>query len=315
MKLVSPRTLLASLLGCTFVVMKVMTFDGLPDMFWIIFIGYMSVKGLGTAFSQKAYDEDVKKARQGKVLYCDLFGKFAYVAADIPFVLIFLACLLAMVCPVTTLLRVILSVLLLIALGYAIWLCWYVSRHKRLRMENGEWEAGVLSPEDEKAWKQSNLWHSIILGIVVALGAFYLIFGDPRIYLNNAKLKKALSTLDSDSATLEEVVPFEWTSVYTFDPYTSIDHIEWVTGSKSPALKESVSEGMTHVVFTNRGQVVASVCAYPTSIGYYLEFTGGKNTYYGYLDGGYSQIEYGDEIVFEVMQDEGFVKLFARVAE
>lgn len=28
MKLVSPKTLLASLLGCTFVVMKVMTFDG-----------------------------------------------------------------------------------------------------------------------------------------------------------------------------------------------------------------------------------------------------------------------------------------------
>ena len=68
MKLVSPRTLLASLLGCTFVVMKVMTFDGLPDMFWIIFIGYISVKGLVTAFSQKAYDEDVKKARQGTVL-------------------------------------------------------------------------------------------------------------------------------------------------------------------------------------------------------------------------------------------------------
>ena len=31
MKLVSPKTLLASLLGCTFVVMKVMTFDGLVE--------------------------------------------------------------------------------------------------------------------------------------------------------------------------------------------------------------------------------------------------------------------------------------------
>ena len=141
------------------------------------------------------------------------------------------------------------------ALGYAIWLCWYVSRHKRLRMENGEWGLGVLSAEEENAWKQSNLWHSIILGIVVVLGIFYLIFGDPRIYLNNAKLKKALSTLDSGSATLEEIVPFEWTTVYTFDPYTSIDRIEWVTGSKSSVLKESVSEGMTHVVFTNRGHL------------------------------------------------------------
>lgn len=210
MKLVSPKTLLASLLGCTFVVIKVITFDGLSDMFWIILIGYLSVKGLITAFSQEAYDEDVKQAQQGKVLYCDLFGKFAYVAADIPILLILLACLLAVVCPLTTLLRVILIGLLLMALGYAIWLCWYVSRHKRLRMKNGEWGTGVLSAEHEKAWKQSNLWHSIILGIVVALGVFYLIFGNPKIYLNNAKLTKALSTLDSNSATLEEIVPFKW---------------------------------------------------------------------------------------------------------
>lgn len=27
----------------------------------------------------------------------------------------------------------------------------------------------------------------------------------------------------------------------------------------------------------------------------------------------YSHIEYGDEIVFEVMQDDGFVRLYARV--
>ena len=315
MKLGSPKTLLVSLLGCAFVIVKVMHFDGLLDLVWIIFLGRVSVKGLVTAFSQKAYDEDMKQAQQVKILYCDLFGKFAYVAGDIPIFLILLAGLLAVVCPVTTLLRVILVGLLLIALGYAIWFCRCVSRHIRLRMENGEWGTGVLSAEDEKAWRQSNLWHGIILGIAVAVGAFYLIFGDPKIYLNNAKLEKALSALDSDSATLEEIVPFEWTTVYTFDPYTSIDRIEWVTSSKSPALKESVSEGMTHVVFTNRGQVVASVCAYPTSIGYDLEFTGGENTYYDYPDGGYSHIECGDEIVFEVMQEEGFVKLYACVAE
>lgn len=75
MKLVSPKTLLASLLGCTFVVMKVMTFDGLVDMFWIIFIGYLTVKAIVTAFSQEAYDEDIRQAQQGKVLYRDLFGK------------------------------------------------------------------------------------------------------------------------------------------------------------------------------------------------------------------------------------------------
>ena len=68
-------------------------------------------------------------------------------------------------------------------------------------------------------------------------------------------------------------------------------------------------------VFTNRGRVVASVCTHPASTGYYLSFTGGENTYYSYSDGGYSHIEYGDEIVFEVMQDDGFVRLYARVEE
>ncbi|MFQ9452699.1 MAG: hypothetical protein ACLR0R_03940 [[Ruminococcus] lactaris] len=190
MKLVSPKTLLASLLGCTFVVMKVMTFDGLVDMFWIIFIGYLTVKAIVTAFSQEAYDEDIRQAQQGKVLYRDLFGKFAYIAADVPILLILLAGLLASVCSATTLLRATLIGLLLIAVGYAIWFSWYVSKHKRLRMKNGEWGTGILSTEDEKAWKRSNLWHGIILGITGVLFALYLIFGDLRIYFNNAKLEK-----------------------------------------------------------------------------------------------------------------------------
>ena len=250
---------------------EVMTFDGLVDMFWIILIGYLTVKAIVTAFSQEAYDEDIRQAQQGKVLYRDLFGKFAYIAADVPILLILLAGLLASVCSVTTLLRATLMGLLLIAVGYAIWFSWYVSKHKRLRMKNGEWGTGILSAEDEKAWKRSNLWHGIILGIAGVLFALYLIFGDPRIYFNNAKLEKTLTALECDSITLEEIVPFEWTTVYTFDLYTSKERIERVVGSKSPALKESVSEGMNHVVFINRGRVVASVCTHPASTGYYFE--------------------------------------------
>lgn len=314
MRLVSPKALLVSVLGFTFVAIMAMNFDGLSDIVWILLIGYLSVKALVIAFSRKAYDEDVKQARQGKVLYRDLFGKFAYIASDVPLLLLLSAGLLAVVCPVTTPLKAGLIVLLLTAPGYAVWFSWYVSKHKRLRMENGEWDTGVLSADDEKAWKRSSLWHSVILGIALILSVFYLIFGDPRIYLNNARLKNALSALDGGSVTLEEIVPFEWTTVYTFDPYTSIDRIKWVTGSKSPALKESAGEGMTHVVFTNGGKVAAAVCAYPADVGYYLGFTGGENTYYDYPDGGYSHIEFGDEIAFEVMRDEGFVRLYARAA-
>jgi len=316
MKVVSWKTFLtAVVVGGGGIIYKIIYFDGLTDLFWIVLFGYLTIKGLTVAFSKEAYDEDVKQTLQGKVLYRDLFGSFAYIAADIPILMILLAGLLAALCPVTTLLRVVLLLLLALALVYAIWFSWYVSKHKRLRMESGAWGEGTLSTADEKAWKRSGRWHNVGLGAIAVLAILYLIFGDPRIHINNSKLEDALTELDADSVTLEEVVPFEWTTVYTFDPYTSIDRIEWITGSRSPALKESVNEGMTHVVFMNHGQVAASVCAYPSSIGYSLGFTGGKNTYYGYPDGGYSHIEYGDETVFSVSREDGLVRLYAHVEE
>ena len=315
MKLVSPKTLLASLMGVAFVVMKVMTFDGVSDLFWIGLFGYWTINGFIVAFSKEAYNDDVKKAYQGKALYRDLFGKFAFIAADIPIIAILLAGILAVLCPVTAILKVIMCVLMIFALGYAIWFSWYISKHQRLRMENGEWGPAVLSAEDEQAWKRSGRWHSIGLSIIAVLSILYLIVGDPRIYMNNAKLEDALTGVNSDSVTLEEVVPFEWTTVYAFDPYSSREFVKRISGSNSPALKESVSNGMTNIVFKNHGRVMASVCAYPSSIGYSLSFTGGKNTYYGYPDGGYSHIKYGDQVEFKVTKDTGIVRLYAFVDE
>lgn len=315
MKLVSPKTLLAALFGVAFVIVKIITFDGIADLFWIISLGYLTVKAFRVAFSKEAYEEDIKQADQGKALYCDLFGRFAYIAADIPLLTILAAGLLAAFCPVTTVLRIILWILLIFAVGYAVWFLWYISKHKRLKMESGEWDAAALSEDEKFAWKRSTVCHNIGLGVLLVICVFYLIFGDPRIYMNNAKLKETLIQLDTTSITLEEVVPFEWTTVYTFDPYTSLELIEWITGSKSPALKESVSEGMTHIVFMNRGSVAASVCAYPSSIGYSMYFTGGGNTYYDYPDGGYSHIEYGDQIVFEVTREEEIIRLYAVIEE
>lgn len=90
MKLVSPKTLLASSLGTVFIVMKILTFDGLHDLIWIALMVYLVIKGFVVAFSREAYDEDVKTVYQGKALYRDLFGKFAYIAGDIPLITIFL---------------------------------------------------------------------------------------------------------------------------------------------------------------------------------------------------------------------------------
>ena len=98
MKLVSPKTLLASLLGVAFMIYKVMTFDGAVDLFWIILFGYLTVKGLNIAFSREAYEEDVRQAYQGKAMYGELFGRFAFIAADIPLIVILLTGLVAAFC-------------------------------------------------------------------------------------------------------------------------------------------------------------------------------------------------------------------------
>ena len=175
MKLVSPKNLLAALFGCLFVVVKGMTFDGLADLFWILFIGFLSVRAVIAAFSQEACDRDMRQAQQKRALYRDLFGKFAYVAADVPMLLILLACLLVVFFPLTAPVGVCLAGLILAAVGYTIWMCSYVFKNKWMRMENGSWDRAVLSAEEEEAWKRSDLWHGILYGIVVALGVLYLL--------------------------------------------------------------------------------------------------------------------------------------------
>lgn len=222
MKLISPKTLLASLVGVIIIIIKVINFDGIDDLFWIVFLGYLTLKGFHVAFSEEAHEEDLEQAYQGKALYSALFGRFAYVAGYIPLILILLAGLLAFLCPDAKGSVILLWLLLIVALGYAIWFSWYVSKHKKEWINNGKWGTAVLCAEQEKAWRRYNIFHNIALGIMAILGIGYIIFGDPRIFMNNAKLKGALTSIDSDSITLEEAVPFEWTTVYTFDPYTSI---------------------------------------------------------------------------------------------
>ena len=173
MKLVSVKNLLASLLGIGYVFYKVMTFDELFDLYWICFIGFLSIKGLIAAFSQKAYDEDIQTATQKKALYLRLFGKFAYIAVDIPIIVILLTCLLAILSPASKSLGVVFIVLLL-ALGYMLWLDWYISKHKRLLMERGQWGTLVLSPEEEQAWKRSGIWHCVLYGVILMVGIVYL---------------------------------------------------------------------------------------------------------------------------------------------
>ncbi len=108
----------------------------------------------------------------------------------------------------------------------------------------------------------------VILGVLVFL--FVTFIGNPKVYLNNKKLKENILKLsvDSEDVELRDVIPFEFDTLYTFKPYTSKEDIETIIGFKSSSIKESTNEGMVQLLFIKDKKVVSSVCDYSVNLGY-----------------------------------------------
>lgn len=130
---------------------------------------------------------------------------------------------------------------------------------------------------------------------------FFLTVSNLRVQYNNRRLKQTLTSLNAQTVALNEIVPFRWDVVYTFDPYLPKEDMEKIIGFKSSALCETVSEGMVRLVFVKGRSVVASVCGYPDVLGYYIAFDLGE----GY----YAKIDFKDQAVFNVEKFENVVRL------
>lgn len=156
--------------------------------------------------------------------------------------------------------------------------------------------------------KQSKILLRSAIFVLLALSVARLLFGDPLIYWNNAMLRRAVTALPEGETTLEAVAPFVWDAAFTFEPYTSRETIASVVGDDSPAIRESVSEGMTQLIFTRRGAVVCSVCAYPDALGYAVDFAG-LGASYPAPDGGYPRIEAQSGAKFSVTHENNIVLL------
>lgn len=115
---------------------------------------------------------------------------------------------------------------------------------------------------------------AIILAALVFLGVVgYGVIGNPVVFMNNQKLKSAVKSIDSEAVQFNDVVPFAWDAVYTFEPYQSKESIENILGFTSADIKENdVNEGMVHLLFVNNNRVVASVLGYDSNLGYRIDF-------------------------------------------
>lgn len=102
------------------------------------------------------------------------------------------------------------------------------------------------------------------------------------------------------ACTLNEVVPFAWDAVYTFEPYTGRAQIEAIVGFSSQLIQESVSEGQVQLLFVQGGGVAASVCGYPGRLGYRVDFSG--------------SIGCADRTEFAVTEEDGIVVLRAKAS-
>ncbi|RBP61066.1 hypothetical protein DES36_11565 [Alkalibaculum bacchi] len=141
--------------------------------------------------------------------------------------------------------------------------------------------------------KKKIMISAAIISAIIILA--YIIIGNPIIAINNKKLQREVVSINSDYVELNNIVPFEWDEVYTFEPYASKEQIEDIIGFKSNYIQETVSEGMVQLLFIKDHKVVCSVCGYSNALGYRIDFEG--------------RIMYVDHAVFSVERDSGIVKL------
>lgn len=138
----------------------------------------------------------------------------------------------------------------------------------------------------------------------VLLILYYLLFGNPVVNWHNSKLENVMQNLSMKTVTLEEIVPFEWDVVYSFDPYTSRKDIIEVIGFDSNEVKEMVSEYMTQLIFVKDKKIVSSIYRYPNCSGFYIDLSGARNG--KRLDGEYDYMKYGDAFLFTVRYEDTY---------
>lgn len=135
----------------------------------------------------------------------------------------------------------------------------------------------------------------IIIAVALMIALAYSAIGNPIVFINNNRLNREVTAINSGVVTLNEIVPFEWDAVYTFEPYANKEQIEAIIGFKSNSIRETVSEGMVQLLFVKNRRVVGSICGYSDNLGYSVDFQ--------------DKILYSDKALFSVEKYSDTIRL------
>ncbi len=151
---------------------------------------------------------------------------------------------------------------------------------------------------------------TVIVSLILVVIMVICLLSNPQsnVKRNNRNLKEAILNITQDQIDFNAVVPFEWTAVYTFDPYLPSEMQEEIMGIRSDDLVESVSEGMVHLVFVNKDEVVSCICAYPDALGYSVNLRG-EGIDYKMLNINYKKLTYSEDAIFTVKNLSDMVSL------
>ena len=144
---------------------------------------------------------------------------------------------------------------------------------------------------------------ALLLCAAIAACACLAVTGNPRIFMNNRRLKQSVTALNpGQTAALAEIIPFSWDTLYIPAPYESRESIEAALGFSSGDIQASgVSEGMVHLIFADDGKVAACVLGRADALGYRFDFSSMQSRL----------IHPGDGIRFTVTHENGVVSLTA----
>ena len=142
----------------------------------------------------------------------------------------------------------------------------------------------------------------IIFSLVLIFIAYiFSIKGYISIKINNNKLKEAIHNIEEENILLNNIVPFEWEEIYTFDPYTPKEEIEKIIGFKSKYINETLSEDMLNLVFIKNKKIVANVYGYVEDLGYSINLYDGKSSY--------NKIKFKENINFNVEKNNNIINI------
>lgn len=132
----------------------------------------------------------------------------------------------------------------------------------------------------------------IVMGLILFI---YAIFGNPVEAVNKHKFKENILNINSSVVTLNELTPFEWEALYTFEPYASKVEMENKMGIYGTNIQETVSEGMVQLIFVKDGKVISEICGLKENLGYSIDIPVNEE--------GFRVIFYKDRLLFDVSKE------------